>query len=503
MTNGPGSAPTPTHWARVQVVAGNTGAGMWDLSSQLPEARVTVGSGQEAGWNVQGEGVQPVHFELYWDGKSLWVGPPLAGNLTVDGERVQAWRQLAGRCRLEFGRAAMMIESSQAIEVAGAPVAARPSPPQAPQVPAPVAPATGNLTSEAALPLGGLNDFADDDATAIYSGDPADLVPPPAGGGPAPTPIGGVVAPPSVSMGVPRLGTGVPAQLPQQRPAPPTVGFQMDDVTSRPVGEFKTQILDTESISQALPPLAAGAQAAPPVSGAGAGPVVEQRPTLMQSPASTDILPKEPEQRSFVGPGGSSFALPPIPSSEEGGDVEPGLKRPPQRTLILFAVVLVVALGALTMLMLKKRRARAAAAAAAATAQQQQTVQAQEIAERLRIQIQADRAAVLALQAAERARALGLVATDLETARAAALEALDSDATEEETAAAVKEAERVVIEGRGVTALMANRLPDALAFYEILAADYPTEQYSGTAVVLRAKLECRRSVRRDGTECTR
>ena len=155
-----GPIPTPEHWARVQLAQGQSSAGLWDLSTQLPEARVTVGSGPEAGWNVQGEGVAPVHFELYWDGSSLWVSPPMAGTLTVDGERVQQWRQLAGRCRVEFGRAAFMVESSQSIAVPGAVVSS------APAAAAPEAPAD-------------LSDYDDDDATFVYQEAPvADSVPP-------------------------------------------------------------------------------------------------------------------------------------------------------------------------------------------------------------------------------------------------------------------------------------------------------------------------------------
>ena len=49
---------------------------------------------------------------------------------------------------------------------------------------------------------------------------------------------------------------------------------------------------------------------------------------------------------------------------------------------------------------------------------------------------------------------------------------------------------------------MINQLEDALALYELPSSDYPDAAYAATAAVLRAKVECRRGVRRNGTECT-
>ena len=481
----------PAHWARVKLVSGNSGAAMWDLSSALPEARVTVGSGTDAGWNVQAQGVAPVHFELYWDGKALWVGPPMAGTLTVDGQPVQAWRQLSGQCRVQFGGGTMAIETSGA----------------QPQVPQHAAAPAQPLTSQAALPIGSLDDFADDDATAIYE---EGMVPPLLDDGPAaPTPMG-VVAPAAAAAGfaAPRLGTGVP-QAPG-RAAPPTVGFQMDDVTSKPdFGgpprvEFKTQVLDTSAMGD-LPPPAAGAQAAPPLAGPGAGAPVDQRPTLMQSSVATDIIPKDggAEERVHVGPGGGAFALPPIPSAlPDDGKKKKGLERPPQRTMILFAITLLVALGALTLQAIQKKRLRAAAEAEAVAEQERQAQEAQTIADNLRQQIRADRARVAQQQIAERERIMGVLAEPLEAAREKALDDVGRRASEEERAAAVREAERKLIERKAVEAAMTNQLVDALALYELLASDYPDPAYSATAAAIRAKVECRRRVRRNGTECT-
>lgn len=499
----------PSHWARVKLVAGNSGAAMWDLSSALPEARVTVGSGADAGWNVQAPGVQAVHFELYWDGKALWVGPPMAGTLAVNGQPVQSWRQLTGQCQLQFGGGAMAVETSGAQAVAApaapAPVAAPPAPaapaaPVAPRAPAPT------LTSQAALPIGSLDDFADDDATAIYE---EGMVPPHSGGPSAPTPIGGVVAPPA-GLAAPRLGTGVPSAPGGGRAAPPTVGFQMNDSTAKPVmggrQEFKTQVLDPAAIGDVPPMAAPGAQALPPAVGPGGGAVVEQRPTLMQSSVATDIIPKDagaapPGDRMHVGPGGGSFALPPIPTGDELEEKK-GLERPPQRTMILFAITLLVALGALTLQAIQKKRQRAAAEAAAVAEQERQAQEAQTIADNLRQRIRADRARVAQQQVAERERIMGVISADLETAREEAVDELGRRATEEERTAAIRVAEQKLIEKKAVDAAMTNQLEDALALYELLASDYPNPEYTAAAAVIRAKVECRRNVRRNGTECT-
>ncbi len=105
---------TPANWARVQLTQGQSGAGLWDLSSAVPQARISVGAGPDAGWNVQAGGVLPVHFELAWDGTFLWVSPPApGGSLAVNNEQVSAWKQLTGRCALSFGQAVMTVDTSQ------------------------------------------------------------------------------------------------------------------------------------------------------------------------------------------------------------------------------------------------------------------------------------------------------------------------------------------------------------------------------------------------------
>ncbi len=460
-----GPMHTPSHWARVQLVQGQSGAGMWDLSSQLPEARVTVGAGPSAGWNVQATGVEQEHFELYWDGRALWVSPAHTGQLTIDGERVQAWRQISGRARLEFGSAAFIVESSQSIEVSGTPVPARPSQPP------------GVLSIE---------DFVEDDATAVYQeGDAFGLDSSPLEGAAT------QMVDPSVSAR-PGLGAGVSGA---PRLAAPTVGpMQMDDVTAAPGRrELKTQILDTEALG--LPPPSRPPPGPPaPVMGGVGGLPADIRPTLMSSQVSTDVIATPAAE--------GGFALPPTGAEAEGAK---GLRAlgelPPKRTLILFGVTLLVAIAGLTMVMLKNKRAAQTAAAAAEAQQAQQSQQAQAIADQMRTRIHADREAITNADQLAATEVVSAIDAAFTAARNAALEEIPDETTDEEVAAIISSAEQRALEELAVQAVMANNTRLALTYYDRLSRDYSSAQYTAMVRVLRAKVECRRGVRRDGTSC--
>jgi hypothetical protein len=98
------------------LLKGDSVGGLWDVSSDVPEARIAVGTDARCGWVVHGAGVAPFHFELYWDGMQLWVGNSAgAPNVTIDGEPLGDWRPVTGRARIEFGRAAMLVEASEAV----------------------------------------------------------------------------------------------------------------------------------------------------------------------------------------------------------------------------------------------------------------------------------------------------------------------------------------------------------------------------------------------------
>jgi hypothetical protein len=97
-------------------VQGESTAQGWELVGSLGQTTFSVGSGSQSTWQVRGEGVQPLHFTLHWDGTILRVAD-LAnhGDVRVDGVRVgSAWHPLMGHARLEFGCAAMMVDSSAA-----------------------------------------------------------------------------------------------------------------------------------------------------------------------------------------------------------------------------------------------------------------------------------------------------------------------------------------------------------------------------------------------------
>jgi hypothetical protein len=65
---------------------------------------------------VREEGVRPLHFSLHWDGSTLRIADTYgAGDVRVDDTPVTAqWRSLVGRVRIDFGKAAMVAETSSA-----------------------------------------------------------------------------------------------------------------------------------------------------------------------------------------------------------------------------------------------------------------------------------------------------------------------------------------------------------------------------------------------------
>lgn len=109
---GPAPAPAPSAWARVRLVKGQSAGGLWDVSSEIPEARIALG--KKATWRVDAPGVADTHVELFWDGAALWVADALegAGNVRVDGQHIDTWYALSGRARVEFGGAALLVETS-------------------------------------------------------------------------------------------------------------------------------------------------------------------------------------------------------------------------------------------------------------------------------------------------------------------------------------------------------------------------------------------------------
>lgn len=447
-----GPVPTPSQWARIQLAQGQSTAGMWDLSSQVPEARVTVGSAPPAGWIIDAPGVMPVHFEFYWDGTSLWVSPPQAGDLTVDGERVTAWRQLAGRCRIEFGRAALMVESSQSIAMPGGAPAARPSaPPPAPPI----------------------DDFDADDATMMLPADAAQLEDIP---GDATQMLD-----PSALEPVGRPGLGGKPGLGAPAIGAPSVGLFGSDAGGAQDGELRTQILDTEAMGilpSDPPPSPGGPAPMPGLGGTGPG---DGRPTLMAG--ETDLIPRAGDTS-----GGDSqkFAMPPIPTGDED---EGGMQLPPRRTLILLAVTVVVAIIGVSIMSWKNSqnaeiRARNAAAARAEAQREQAEAARAEVAEANA----ALRAARDQREEAARSEVAAAVEAIVSRARSEALEDVDDEATDEEVEGVARAAVRVALEKRAAELVVNNNFPHALAFYQKLQTDFPSENYAAIIEVIRRRM---------------
>ena len=108
-------APTvlPAAWARVRLLEGASRANLLHIDSGTPRAQLGVGARHGCGWQVDAAGVAPVHFELCWDGRRLWIGDTQrAGGVTIDGAPLGGWQPVSGRSRIEFGGAVMLAEGS-------------------------------------------------------------------------------------------------------------------------------------------------------------------------------------------------------------------------------------------------------------------------------------------------------------------------------------------------------------------------------------------------------
>jgi hypothetical protein len=101
-------------WAKLRLVEGNSSAMKWELVSSLGHTTLTVGSNSDCTWVVRADGVRPIHFSLHWDGGTLRAADVYsAGDVRVDGQALTSqWKPLLGRTRIEFGRAAMVVEAS-------------------------------------------------------------------------------------------------------------------------------------------------------------------------------------------------------------------------------------------------------------------------------------------------------------------------------------------------------------------------------------------------------
>jgi hypothetical protein len=117
MMSGPAQVPGPTvapsAWASVRLIQGASKANQWQIDSSTTRAQLTVGADKACDWPVLATGVAAVHFELFWDGRRLWIADTHeAGGVTVDGAKLATWQPITGRARIEFGGAVMLAECS-------------------------------------------------------------------------------------------------------------------------------------------------------------------------------------------------------------------------------------------------------------------------------------------------------------------------------------------------------------------------------------------------------
>ncbi len=100
--------------ARLRLVQGHSDSELREFISARGQALLTIGSDAACDWCVRETGVAPVHFSLHWDGTVLRVSDTHgAGSIRVDGMPLgREWRSLPVRARIEFGRAAVVVETS-------------------------------------------------------------------------------------------------------------------------------------------------------------------------------------------------------------------------------------------------------------------------------------------------------------------------------------------------------------------------------------------------------
>jgi hypothetical protein len=324
--HGPQVRPAPTSWARVRLLKGDSAGGLWDVSSDIPEARIAIGTDPQCGWVVKGSGVAPFHFEIYWDGQVLWAGNSAgAPDVRVDGEPLGDWRPISGRARIEFGRAAMLVEASDAVARASVVPQARDS-----QVP------IANEQTRIAAPRDERREVYATGGSALHRMPPPDVLE--AGGA-----GGGGEATRVLSLAEAEASRPAPAALPRVG-----VGAGVRRVEEpTPISEEATRlgVFPSGGQASALPPGArAAADGAP-----GAG---SPRPAA-PSPASV-VVPAAGGLRGPVAGAESPFAAPPpiAPDASEvafarvGEKLKGGLAKPqlsqPLRTWLLLSLVVAI-----------------------------------------------------------------------------------------------------------------------------------------------------------------
>jgi len=305
-----------TSWAKVRLTRGQSAGGVWEIDQQYPQARLAIGSDPSAGWAVQAPGVRPMHFELYWDGRCLFVADTQrVGGVTLNGAALGPdWTQVRGRGEVVFGQAAMAVETSegQAIALPDPASARRIAPNEGPSAQHNL----GELTGEATRMTDSQWDAAPSltgEATRIQDS-PLDVSP---GGAPK---LGAVPPPPPGAR--PRLGGSDNQQVGQAKTL-------MQDELASAVNEATRMVAIPEGQPSIVVAPGMGGQQM------GAQPVGMQNNAPFGAPAAGGTAP--------TGPGG--FAAPP-----GFGEGPPPMTKQPSKfspRMIVMVVLLLVAIAVL------------------------------------------------------------------------------------------------------------------------------------------------------------
>lgn len=294
-------------WAKVRLTRGQSAGGVWEIDQQYPQARLAIGSDPNAGWAVQGPGVRPMHFELYWDGRCLFVADTQrAGGVTLNGVALgPEWMQVRGRGEVVFGQAAMAIETSEGQAAAMPdPIAARRiSPAEGPSASHNIAELTGEATRMTDSPLWDAPSLTGE-ATRIQDS-PLDAAPPPK--------LGGMGAPPPPPPQRPRLGG------PNDAPVNPQAKTLMQDELAGAVAEATRMVAMPDGPPPSIVVQGMGPPMPPQQGGFGA-----------QGPGG--FAPPQ-QQGGFQPQGQSPFGAPAAPAGAGGFAAPPGFgEAPPPMT---------------------------------------------------------------------------------------------------------------------------------------------------------------------------
>lgn len=102
---------------QLQILAGKSGQPSWRFTSKYPNSRISVGSDAYCHWQLESNGVAPVHFELSWDGQILWISDVAKPDAVfLNGQPVSGWTQVVDGSRVRFGGAELAVASMHVLD---------------------------------------------------------------------------------------------------------------------------------------------------------------------------------------------------------------------------------------------------------------------------------------------------------------------------------------------------------------------------------------------------